>query len=111
MPREWLGAAGAGRQCAPAALIGRFWAAPQLHSKDFPVVSTADGVQAAFSARKLIWFRERRSDLFALRVQCLMILLFDGAALRADVQAAAGSLARSAQATRAFLAAMAMQAR
>jgi hypothetical protein len=23
-------AAGAGRQCAPAALIGRFWAAPQL---------------------------------------------------------------------------------
>jgi hypothetical protein len=24
-------AAGAGRQCAPAALIGRFWAAHQLH--------------------------------------------------------------------------------
>jgi len=26
-----LRAAGAGRQCAPAALVGRFWAAPQLH--------------------------------------------------------------------------------
>ena len=26
-----LGAAGAGRQCAPAALAGRTWAAPQLH--------------------------------------------------------------------------------
>jgi hypothetical protein len=26
-----LRAAGAGRQCAPAALMGRFWAAPQLH--------------------------------------------------------------------------------
>jgi len=25
------GAAGPGRQYAPAALIGRFWAAPQLH--------------------------------------------------------------------------------
>jgi hypothetical protein len=24
-------AAGAGRQCAPTALIGRSWAAPQLH--------------------------------------------------------------------------------
>jgi len=28
---EWLRAAGAGRQCAPAALIGRGRAAPQLH--------------------------------------------------------------------------------
>ena len=27
----WLRAAGAGRQCAPAALLGRFWAAVQLH--------------------------------------------------------------------------------
>jgi len=27
----WLRAAGAGRQCAPAALGMRFWAAPQLH--------------------------------------------------------------------------------
>jgi hypothetical protein len=27
----WLRAAGAGRQCAPAALIQRFWAAAQLH--------------------------------------------------------------------------------
>ena len=26
-------AAGAGRQCEPAALVWRFWAAPQLHSK------------------------------------------------------------------------------
>jgi hypothetical protein len=33
-------AAGAGRKYAPAALIGRRRAAPQLHSKDFPVVST-----------------------------------------------------------------------
>jgi hypothetical protein len=29
--REWFGAAGAGRQCAPATLIGRFCAALQLH--------------------------------------------------------------------------------
>jgi hypothetical protein len=29
--REWLGAAGAERQCAPTALIGRFSAALQLH--------------------------------------------------------------------------------
>jgi hypothetical protein len=29
--RERFGAAGAGRQCVPATLIGRFWAAPQLH--------------------------------------------------------------------------------
>jgi len=29
--RGWLCAAGAGRQYAPAALIGRFWAAAQLH--------------------------------------------------------------------------------
>jgi|HubBroStandDraft_1064217.scaffolds.fasta_scaffold11248_4 hypothetical protein len=28
--RGWLRAAGAERQSAPAALIGRFWAAPQL---------------------------------------------------------------------------------
>jgi hypothetical protein len=26
----WLRAGGRGRQCAPAALDGRFWAAPQL---------------------------------------------------------------------------------
>jgi O-acetyl-ADP-ribose deacetylase (regulator of RNase III) len=29
--KSWLRAAGAGRQYAPAALIGRFWAAPQGH--------------------------------------------------------------------------------
>jgi len=29
--RLWLRAAGAGRQCAPAARIGRLYAAPQLH--------------------------------------------------------------------------------
>jgi len=37
---EWLRAAGAGRQYAFAAPDRHFWAAPQLHSKDFPVVST-----------------------------------------------------------------------
>lgn len=29
--RPWLCAAGAWRQSAPAALVGRFWAASQLH--------------------------------------------------------------------------------
>jgi hypothetical protein len=39
---QWLRAAGAGEHCAPAARIGRFWVAPQLHSKAFPVVSTVE---------------------------------------------------------------------
>jgi hypothetical protein len=37
------GASGAEKLCALGA-IGRFRAAPQLHSKDFPVVSTVSGV-------------------------------------------------------------------
>jgi hypothetical protein len=47
----WLRAAGAGRQCAPAALVGRFRAAPQLHSKDFPVVSTVVRSSGSFDCR------------------------------------------------------------
>ena len=42
--RRQRGAAGADRQCAPAALIGRFVRPFNFTSKDFPVVSTADGV-------------------------------------------------------------------
>jgi hypothetical protein len=38
--RLWLGSAGAGRKRALASPIRRFCPAPQLHSKDFPVVST-----------------------------------------------------------------------
>ena len=33
----WFRAAGAEEIVRPRRLIGRFWAAPQLHSKDFPV--------------------------------------------------------------------------
>jgi len=35
--REQFGAAGAGKQCAPASPVRRGRPAPQLHSKDFTV--------------------------------------------------------------------------
>jgi hypothetical protein len=45
-----LGASGAERLCALGA-IRRFWAAPQLHSKDFPVVSTVDAGSGSLACR------------------------------------------------------------
>jgi hypothetical protein len=50
------------RDCAPAALMLRFYAAPQLHSKDFPVVSTVSGVLVRSTAEVRSSEKDRLRD-------------------------------------------------
>jgi hypothetical protein len=55
--REWFGAAGAGRQCAPASPVRRGRAAPQLHRET--TVNAASVRLAGFSGNSAAVGRHR----------------------------------------------------